>query len=55
MQSMQFLPDLLATQFAEWKTRFEEEKAAIRQAELEEIGARSLQVCLLTTASAITS
>eukprot|EP00903_Cladosiphon_okamuranus_P010271 g9725.t1 len=29
--------------FAEWKTRYQKKKAAIRQAELEELGARSLQ------------
>lgn len=40
-------PELLAGQFAEWKARFEEKKAAIRQAELEDKGARSLQVHML--------
>lgn len=37
-------PDLLPRQFAEWKCRFEDKKAAMLQAEREELGARSLQV-----------
>lgn len=41
---MQSLPDLQSGQFAEWKARYEERKAAMRQAEREELGARGLQV-----------